>query len=314
MTDHAIVPNPDYGVIEAHEVFDELRELVNRTLQSEKSHRVYQHTYDLWADWSHNHGIHPLDMTPGNVSAFLADHDTTKATRQRQLSAMRKLAQLLAVLDPERGRQLYDGLKLIKAPTTKGSGKERSKRALNPAEVDRVLRAWNGDTYRDRRNRALLAVLFLSGVRRSEAVALKWSDVDLTEGVLKIRHGKGDKARDAALMGNSAIDALKDWRATQGDGRTYVFCPTRRWDKLGPDKPMPDTDVYRVIQDTHASTGIAFSPHDARRTLLTEFLATGGALADAQAQAGHADGSTTLAYASAGDARERRRKARLRYG
>ncbi len=57
-----------------------------------------------------------------------------------------------------------------------------------------------------------------------------------------------------------------------------------------------------------------FSPHDARCTLITELLRTGTPLADAQAQAGHSQGQTTLHYAQAADARQGRQKGRLRYG
>ncbi|MCD4685054.1 MAG: tyrosine-type recombinase/integrase, partial [Anaerolineae bacterium] len=75
------------------------------------------------------------------------------------------------------------------------------------------------------------------------------------------------------------------------------------------------TSVYRVVKATEKRAGIEhFSPHDARRTLITELLANGTPLADAQAQAGHSQGSTTLRYAQAADARRRRRQGRVRFG
>jgi len=61
-------------------------------------------------------------------------------------------------------------------------------------------------------------------------------------------------------------------------------------------------------------SGIAFSPHDVRRTFITEALATGAPLADVQAQVGHKNESTTLRYANSVDARQRRDRLRLRYG
>ena len=97
--------------------------------------------------------------------------------------------------------------------------------------------------------------------------------------------------------------------------RQYVFCPLRKSRHLlGDDKPMPATDVYRVVKVTEARTGIPFAPHDARRTLLTEYIDQTGDVPGAQRIAGHSNEATTLRYAQAANARELRRKARLRYG
>jgi integrase len=144
---------------------------------------------------------------------------------------------------------------------------------------------------------------------------LKWDDVDVVEGVIFIRHGKGDKARDVAVYGDAALEALEAWKTAQGEGREYIFCAVNKADHLGPDDPMTSTSVYRVVKQTEALANLKhFSPHDARRTLITELLATGTPLADAQAQAGHSQGQTTLRYAQAVDARQRRRQGRIRYG
>ena len=62
------------------------------------------------------------------------------------------------------------------------------------------------------------------------------------------------------------------------------------------------------------SRGVAFKPHDLRRTFITEALATGTPLATVQAAAGHARSETTLHYAQAVDARHARRELKLRYG
>ncbi len=55
------------------------------------------------------------------------------------------------------------------------------------------------------------------------------------------------------------------------------------------------------------------APHDLRRTHIIEYLATGGAVHDAQAQAGHARGDTTLGYAQAVDAEQRHASSRFRF-
>ena len=234
--------------------FADLVQIVAKTVAA-SSARIYRHTFDKWAGWAADNRLTPFALTPGHVSAFLDGQDATKSTKQRQLSALRKLVEMLSILDyanPE-WAALHTALKKIRVQHT-GGGTERSKRALTPAEADKVLRAWSGDTPQDRRNRALMAVLFLAGLRRFEAVALRWDDVDLAEGVLIVRHGKGDKAREVPLMGDFALHALEAWKAAlwQAAGeRQFVFCPLRKSRHLlGEDRPMPGAaDSRPVIED-----------------------------------------------------------------
>ena len=316
--------------IEAAQPFDELVTFALQTV-SASSARIYRQTFDLWRAWCADNGAQPLDLRPALVLPFIAAQNATKATRQRQLSALRKLAQMLYILTPtDATRQIVEALKVVKAPvaslTGGESGKERAKRALTPSQADKVLRVWDDQaqfgTWLNTawRNHALIAVLGLGALRRSEAAALKWPDIDFENGVITVRHGKGDKAREVPLAGELALDALRQWQiCQQGEtefrtGRAFVFCPILKGDKIGTDKPISGTDVYRIVRATAALTGIAFNPHDLRRTFITEALATGTPLATVQAAAGHARGETTLRYAQAVDARRARRELKLRYG
>lgn len=294
--------------------FTDLVSIVETTVAA-ASARVYRQTYEKWSRWCSQHGLDQFDMTPLNVSAYLDSQDVTKATKQRQLSALRKLVEMLSILDYQNPEwaALHGALRKIRVQP--GGGHEHGKRALSPSEADKVLRAWAGHTPQDKRNRALIAVLFLAGLRRSEAVALKWADVDLSEGVLTVRHGKGDKAREVPVMGDFALLALATWHAEQPLDRDYVFCPLRRSKNIiGADKAMLPNEVYRVVKTTEKLTGIVFAPHDARRTLLTEYIDQTGDVPGAQRIAGHANEATTLRYAQAANARDLRRKAKLRYG
>ena len=300
--------------------FEALVDLALQTVAA-SSARIYGQTYALWHAWclanpgSHQNGAAPLDLRPARVIAFIGAQNATKATRQRQLSALRKLAQMLYILSPsDATRQIVEALKVVKAPTGGESGVERTKKALSPSEADKVLRVWADDSPLHRRNRALIAVLALGALRRSEAAALRWRDVDFENGVVTVQHGKGDKAREVPLAGEFALDALQAWQMCQDAGRDFVFCAVHKGGKLGADKPIDGTDVYRVVKATEALSGITFKPHDLRRTFITEALATGTPLATVQAAAGHARGETTLRYAQAVDARRARRELKLRYG
>jgi integrase/recombinase XerD len=307
-----IAPRPDLQPVDG---FDALTRVTLLGLESKASQRVYRQTFNAWGAWCLENGSPPLDLRPTNVVDFLASGDTTKATRQRQLSALRKLAQMLYILDPtDDSRRYVEALRLTKAPTSESSGHERSRKALTPSEADKMLRVWNGSRPADARNRALVALLLLGGIRRSEAAGLRWRDVDFENGVLYVRHGKGDKSRDVPLAGEYALDALRAWRRLQPQGYEWVFCAVNKGGNCGEDRPVTGTDVYRIWVKTSEQAGIECKPHDARRTFITEALATGTPLATVQSAAGHANGETTLRYAQAVDARKARKELRLRYG
>jgi integrase len=295
------------------EVFDEWAAQVARSVAA-SSARIYRQTYDAWQVWCVEAGIDPLALRPGDVVDFLASADTTKATRQRQLSAFRKLAEMRYILRPDDdSRRIMEALRVIKAPVTDAAGHEREGHALTPSEADKLLRVWNGSKLRDIRNRALIGLILLSGLRRSEAAALRWRDIDFENGVLRVRHGKGDRARDVPMAGDFALSALERWK-TYSPARDWVFCAVTKGNKHGADRPISGTDVYRVVVATGQRAGVDWKPHDGRRTFITEALATGTPLATVQAAAGHAQGATTLRYAQAVDARKARHELRLRYG
>jgi integrase len=299
----------------AQPAFTALMEATLKTV-ARTTQRVYGQTYRVWGVWCVEAGLDPLELTFANVAVFLEGQAVGKATRQRQLSALRKLAEMLAILDygnPAR-EAAYKSLMKLRVGQMEGSGVERDRHALTPAQADKVLRVWTEGTRLHRRNRALMAVLFLAGLRRSEAAALRWKDINLDDGLIHIRHGKGDVERDVVLAGEWAVEALRDWRLALGEDREYVFPSMAKGDKLGADAPTDAQTVYRVVKATEQATGIEFSPHTARRTFITEALTTGAPLADVQAQAGHQQAATTLRYARPVDALQRKSRLRLRYG
>jgi len=297
---------------------------------ADSSARVYRDTFTRWHAWADQQGITPLDLTYPNVELYLADlaaGGQSKASRQRQLAALRKLAQVLAILDhanPAR-RAAYESLMLLKVRETDASKPQqrtRRRRALTPKEAEKMLHVWD-DLPADgktpaalaARNQAIVTTFLLTGLRRAELAALKWSDIDFENGVIHVAHGKGDKPRDVAVYGTAALDALNAWHICQPSGYQTVFVNFSKGGRMGTDKPMSTTALYNVVTETAIRAGIAHvTCHDLRRTLITELLATGAPIQDAQAQAGHASGSTTMRYAYAIDARKRRSAGRLRYG
>lgn len=285
------------------------------------SRRVYLQTFNKWAAWAASNGIDAADLRPAVVLEFLRDQNVTKATQQRQMAAFRKLAQMMLTLrGTDVDQRIYNALKLAKADGMNADGErgghERRGRALAARDMLAVFGAWRDNTDAAARNAALIAVLALSGIRRAEAAALKWADVNLDAGTFTVRHGKGDKQRVIAFIGDAAIDALRRLYSRQAAvGQfTHVFTAVNRAGAFKPDdKPITGTDVYRIVQATERLTGIAFKPHDLRRTFVTDALTHGTPLATVQKQAGHANPQTTLRYAQAVDAAAARVQIKLSY-
>lgn len=299
--------------------FSQVVRAVTQSLSSANSARVYSSDLAAWARYCEAEQLHPFAFE--HAAAWLVSTPATKNTRARKLSSLRKAARLAALMAkiaaPEHAPRLEALSGLLnetQAPAPDAltqTARERTKRALTPAEADRLLRLAD-DTPRAFRNRALFAVLLCAGLRRSEAAALTWDDIDLGGRILRIRHGKGDKARLAVLPEGMAHTALLQWRALVDAGRRYVFPALTKAGKLGPDKPMTGAALSKLAEQEAERLGVVFRMHDLRRTFITEALSTGAALADVQAQAGHANAATTLHYAQAQEAS--RRAFKLRYG
>lgn len=309
-----LVPHNPSHLIPQEPDFDDVVRLTLRSLR-DSSKRIYARTYVAWCDWCEALDVSYLDVTGNNVYEFLIDIPASLSTRQRHLSAMRQLAKVLAIVDytnPAR-KAAYDSLTLIKAPGDGAVPSARPKRALTPDQVAQLQAVWNGSTLAEIRNAALIALMFASGARRAEIVALTWDDLDAEQGILHIQEGKGGKPREIALLGSAWYPALKRWYEAQRAG-VYIFNQLADdGDWIAADAPISTQRLYDIVLSTGERAGIEWRPHDARRSFITEQLLNGGALRDVQEQAGHTRGSTTLDYAQTVDAKERRKRLSVRW-
>ncbi len=98
---------------------------------------------------------------------------------------------------------------------------------LTEGEVLALIRACSSIAPSGVRNRALIAVLWRSGLRVGEALSLELRDVDLTAGTLRVRHGKGDRSRTVGLDEQSAA-LMARWidrrRQLHPGARSPVLC------------------------------------------------------------------------------------------
>jgi site-specific recombinase XerD len=161
------------------------------------------------------------------------------------------------------------------------------------------------------RDLALLAVLYLGGLRRSEAAGLDLADYDAQGHALTVQHGKGNKARVVYVAGGA--DALGAWLQLRGDAPGPLFWPVRKSGKLDP-RRISAVAIYRMLGKRANEAGVkTFSPHDLRRSFVSDLLDAGADLSTAQRLAGHASLATTAIYDRRGEKAKQRAAALLHF-
>lgn len=162
---------------------------------------------------------------------------------------------------------------------------------------------------RDVRDAAMLALLYVGGLRRTELASLRLADYEAGTGTLRVR-GKGNKERPVYTEGGADL-LLGRWLELRGGGdpEDPLFLPVRkdgrvqRADFYGEKKVgLSDQAVYKMVKRRHREAKIKeISPHDFRKTFVGDLLDAIGDLSTAQRLAGHADPATTARYDRRGE-------------
>jgi site-specific recombinase XerD len=181
-------------------------------------------------------------------------------------------------------------------------------RALSLGEMAALLAVCSADpSPAGARDAALIA---LPGLRRAEMAALHLADYNSAARSIVVRHGKGRKAR-LVYLADGAAHALADWIAERGTADGPLFCPVNKGGRITV-RPMTAQAIFAAMQKRAAQAHIAqFSPHDLRRTYISQLLDTGADLATVQQLAGHASVQTTVRYDRRGDRAKQRASERL---
>lgn len=162
-------------------------------------------------------------------------------------------------------------------------------------DVDKLLNAPDLKTKRGQRDRAMLELLYASGLRVSELVNLKMDDVHLTEGYLKT-YGKGRKER-LVPMGKFAIREIKEYlegvrkKILKQNVSKFIFV-------TGSGRVLTRQAFWKRVKFYALKAGIKqnISPHSLRHSFATHLLEGGADLRSVQVMLGHADISTTQIY------------------
>ena len=167
---------------------------------------------------------------------------------------------------------------------------------LSDAEVGRLLAAPPSDEPLALRDRAILETLYSAGLRVSELVGMNDGDLDLAEGVLRVR-GKGRRER-LAPIGSFAAGALRAWLAAR---KLHAKEPTGReapvfTNRFG--RRLTTRSVGRMLEKYLKQTGLdeRTSPHTLRHSFATHLLDRGADIRSVQELLGHKSLVTTQIY------------------
>jgi integrase/recombinase XerD len=236
-----------------------------------------------------------LDAGPGDVADFL--ESLARGGEERPPSSPATIHRKAACLRSFYRHLRRDGL-LESDPTATLSSPRRQRKlphVLTRGDVERLLSQPKGTEPAALRDRALLEVMYASGLRASEAIGLELSDVDLDEQVLLAR-GKGSKER-LVPVGQAAVGALAVYlqrgrpALVKALPETHLFVNFRG-------RQLTRQGLYKIVRRHAASAGLAdrMSPHTLRHSFATHLLAGGCDLRAVQEMLGHADVATTQLY------------------
>jgi site-specific recombinase XerD len=168
-------------------------------------------------------------------------------------------------------------------------------RELSSGELSALLSACEDDASpAGARDAAIIAVMYSCGLRRAEVITLDYSDFDADSGCLKIR-GKGNKERTAYITGGAGV-ALSDWLQLRGDMGGALFFAVNKGGAIGA-KRLTSQAIYNMLQKRADEAGVkSFSPHDMRRTFVSDLLDAGADITTVSKMAGHASVTTTARY------------------
>ena len=237
--------------------------------------------------WTDKNELDLLTLTRQDLREWLIDLGTenlSENSRRRLISAVRGFYKFL----------MFDG-HVTKNPAEDLVAPQKGvylPRFLNRAEIEILLSAPDIATENGLRDRAILELMYASGLRVSEAVTLRIHDIDIDAGILTCT-GKGSKTRRVPV-GSSAVEWIKSYLAIR-----------RKFENIEVDKmfvnsngsPITRQSIYVSITEHALKCGlVGVSPHTLRHSFATHLVQNNADIRSVQQMLGHTDISTTQIY------------------
>lgn len=263
------------------------RFLVERAQRAKRAPDATLYAIDEWVAWNRRRGLSPVSTS----------------TYWRSLRPfMAFLSRVQGIENPFTGTRMPPIPRLVP-------------KARKASECSHILASARNYPWRSAFQRtravAIFGLLIYAGLRRSEVVALQYLDVNLSEGTVLVRRGKGRfGGKDRVAYINDALRLiLRDYiRERQQRGYTapsfFISTKTRQGLSVG--------QMIRIVKAVRAASGIRFSIHSLRHSFVTMLLQSGVPIHVAKELAGHTSIETTAGYLRVWDEEKRRHIQQLR--
>jgi len=237
--------------------------------------------------WAEKQDLDLLTLSRQDLREWLIDLGTEKLSensKRRLISAVRGFYKFL----------MFDG-HVTKNPAEDLVAPQKGvylPRFLNQTEIEMLLRAPDTSTETGLRDRAILELMYASGLRVSEAVDLKINDVDIDSGIVTTT-GKGNKTRRVPV-GASAVEWLKSYLSAR---RKIENMEIDNMFVTPSGSSLNRQTIHALIVEYAEKCGLdGVSPHTLRHSFATHLVQNNADIRSVQQMLGHADISTTQIY------------------
>jgi integrase/recombinase XerD len=264
---------------------------------AKNSLEAYERDLSKLKGWTDKYGFNLLSLTRADLREWLMDLGRTELSensKRRLISAMRGFYKFL----------LIDGH--VKANPAENLDSPQKgfylPNFLNQADIELLLMAPDVSAETGLRDRAILELMYACGLRVSEVVNTRASDLVLDAGVLTTT-GKGSKTRRIPV-GTSAVEWVKSYlvarrKNEKADVENLFVTPAGR--------PLSRQAIYLLIRGYSEKAGLAnVSPHTIRHSFATHLVQNRADIRSVQQMLGHVDISTTQIYTHMTDAHIRK--------
>ncbi|MBR7004963.1 MAG: site-specific tyrosine recombinase XerD [Bacteroidales bacterium] len=232
-------------------------------------------------------GVEPALVTTQDLLDYLAiNNKISKRSQSRQLSAFRSFFDWL-VMEGDRKDNPCDPIDTPKIG-------QYLPEVLSVEEVGAIMDSVDLSKWTGVRDRAILEVLYGCGLRVSEAVGLKISQVYLDDCFVRVM-GKGNKER-IVPMGEMAVDAVRKYLETRPEPESQQFDDIMFLNRFG--RPLSRVSMFNMVKKQAMAAGVSkeISPHTFRHSFATHLIENGADLRVVQEMLGHESILTTEIY------------------
>lgn len=258
---------------------------------------AYSTDLEKLKEWSDKNRLNPLTLTRNDLREWLIDLSgkrLSENSKRRVLSSLRGFYKFL----------IYEG-HIKENPAENLDSPQKSlylPKFLNQAEVELLFSQPDVSTETGLRDRAILELMYSSGLRVSEAVNIQTRDIDLDGGVLTCT-GKGSKTRKVPV-GTSAVEWVKSYLSLR---RKKESIEVENLFVTPAGRPVNRHMIHAFVKEYAEKCGLEnVSPHTLRHSFATHLIQNRADIRSVQQMLGHADISTTQIYTHITDAHLKR--------